>query len=110
MDKDSFVNAIKEIGSCEDNLERLNKLTSLQESVSQVFDDKTGLETENQTLKDSITKKDEEIKKANEYAMQMFLKNGEQKTEGQVQSASTGIKEEEKKEYKSYKELGKNYL
>lgn len=110
MDKDTFINSIKEIGSCEDNLERLNKLTSLREEVSKVFDDKTGLETEVQNLKDSITKKDEEIDKANKYAMDMFLKVGEQKTEGQVQSASTGIKQEEKKEYKSYKELAKNYL
>ena len=74
MDKDTFINQIKEIGSCEDNLERLNKLTSLQEEVTKVFDDKSGLETENQTLKDSITEKDKEIQKANEYAMKMFLK------------------------------------
>lgn len=110
MDKDTFINSIKEIGSCEDKLERLNKLTNLQEEINKVFDDKTGLETEVQNLKDSITKKDEEIDKANKYAMDMFLKVGEQKTEGQVQSASTGIKQEEKKEYKSYKELAKNYL
>lgn len=110
MDKETFITSIKEIGSCEDNLERLNKLTSLQEEVSKIFDDKTGLETENQTLKDSITKKEEEIQKANKYAMDMFLKVGEQKTEGELKSASTGVKEEEKKEYKSYKELAKNYM
>lgn len=108
MDKDTFINSIKEIGSCEDGVERLNKLTNLQDEISKIFDDKTGLESEVQTLKDSITKKDEEIQKANKYAMDMFLKVGEQKTQSQVQSESTGIKEE-KKEYKSYEELAKQF-
>ena len=108
MDKDTFINSIKEIGSCEDDVERLDKLTNLQEEVSKIFDDKTGLETEVQTLKDSITKKDEEIQKANKYAMDMFLKERKQKTAGQVQSESAGIKEE-KKEYKSYEELAKQF-
>ena len=110
MDKDTFINSIKEIGTCEDNVERLNKLTSLQDEVSKIFDDKTGLETEVQNLKASITKKDEEIEKANKYAMDMFLKVGEQKSDGQVQSEKRGIKEEEPKEYKSYKDLAKNYM
>lgn len=110
MDKDKFIEVIKEIGSCEDNVERLEKLTSLQEDISKVFDDKAGLETEVQTLNDSISKKDEEIEKAQKYAMDMFLKVGETKDENKVQSEKTGIKEEEKKEYKSYKELAKNYL
>lgn len=110
MDKNTFIESIKEIGSCEDGIERLNKLTNLQNEVSKIFDDKTGLESEVEKLKGSITEKDEQIKKANEYAMEMFLKTGEQKTEAQIQSASTGIREEEKKEYKSYKDLAKNYM
>lgn len=109
MDKNSFIEKINEIGSIEDNVERLNKLTDLKEEMSKVFDDKTGLETEITTLKESITKKDEEILKANKYAMDMFLKVGEQKTAAQVQSESTGVKEEPKEEYKSYEELAKQF-
>lgn len=108
MDKDTFINSIKEIGSCEDGIERLNKLTNLEDEISKIFDDKTGLETENQTLKETIKTKDEEIQKANKYAMDMFLKVGEQKTESQVQSENTGI-ETQKKEYKSYEELAKQF-
>lgn len=110
MDKDTFINSIKEIGSCEDSVERLSKLTDLQNEVSKIFDDKTGLETEVQTLKDSITDKDKEIQKARDYAMDMFLQVGKEKSDNQVKSEQTGIKEEPKKEYKSYKELAKNYV
>lgn len=110
MDKQNLLDRIKEIGSCEDSVERLTKLTNLQEEVSKVFDDKTELETKVQTLTDSITKKDEEIQKANKYAMDMFLKVGEQKSEEQVQAEKRGIEQEEKKEYKSYKDLAKNYM
>ena len=110
MDRDTLINSIKEIGSCENNVDRLAKLTTLQEDIDKVFNDKTGLETEIKTLKESLVKKDEEIQRANKYAMDMFLKVGEQKTENQVQSEKRGIKEEEKKEYKSYKDLAKNYM
>lgn len=110
MDKDTFINSIKEIGSCEDGTERLAKLTSLQEEVSKVFDDKTGLETEVQTLKDSITKKDEEIQKANKYAMDMFLKVGEQKNELQIRAEKTGIEQEEEKTFRSYEEIAKDFM
>lgn len=110
MDKDTLINSIKEIGSCEDGTERLAKLTNLQEEVIKVFDDKTGLETEVQTLKDSITKKDEEIQKANKYAMDMFLKVGEQKTEIQRRQESTGIEQEEEKTYRSYEEIAKDFM
>ena len=110
MDKDTFINSIKEIGSCEDGIERLNKLTNLQDEVSKLFDDKTGLESEVQTLKDSITKKDEEIQRANQYAMDMFLKVGEQKTEMKLQEEKTGIKQEEEKTYRSYEEIAKDFM
>ena len=108
MDKNSFIESIKEIGSCEDNVERLTKLTSLQDEISKVFDDKEGLESKIQTLEDSIKSKDEEVTKAQKYAMDMFLKVGEQKEASQVLSENNGIKEE-KKEYKSYEELAKQF-
>ena len=110
MDKNTFIESIKEIGSCEDGVERLNKLTNLQDKISKVFDDKTGLESEVQTLKDSIVKKDEEIQKANKYAMDMFLKVGEQKSDSKIQEEKTGIKQEEEKTYRSYEEIAKDFM
>lgn len=108
MDKDTFINSIKEIGISEDSTDRLTKLTDLQENISKIFDDKAELENQVQTLKETITKKDEEINKTNAYARDMFLKVGVQKSQSQVQSESTGI-EKEKKEYKSYEELAKQF-
>lgn len=110
MDKDTFISSMKEIGSCEDGIERLTKLTKLEEEVSKVFDAKTGLESEIQTLKTTITEKDSQIAAANKYAMDMYLKNGEQKTEYQMQEEKTGIKQEEEITYRSYDEIAKDFM
>ena len=110
MDKDTFINEMKDIGSCEDGIERLTKLTKLQEEVSKVFDAKIGLESEIQTLKTTITEKDSQIAAANKYAMDMYLKNGEQKSEYQIQEEKTGIKEEHEKTYRSYSDIAKDFI
>ena len=110
MDKNTFIESIKEIGSCEDNIERLNKLTSLQENISKVFDDKTTLETERDTLKEIITKKDEDIEKAQKYAMDMFLKVQEEKSESRVYAEKRGIEEEKEQTFRSYEEIAKDFM
>ena len=110
MDKNTLTESIKEIGSCEDVNERLSKLTELQDNMYKVFDENDTLKKDKENLTSEIAKKEEEIVKANKYAMDMFLKVGEQKTESQRQEENTGIKAEEEKQYKSYKDLAKNYM
>lgn len=110
MNRDELINAIKEIGTCEDSTERLSKLTDLQDNVSKVFDNVDLLTGENTKLKESNTKKDEQILKAQQYAMDMFLKNGEQKSNAQIVSQKTGMEEEKEPTFRSYEEIAKDFM
>lgn len=88
MDKDSFLEAIKQIGTCEDEVERRTKLTELSEGVVNIFDLNTELESKNTSYKED----NEKLREAN---MQLFLRVGSNKTEEELKKDKTGIKEEE---------------
>lgn len=103
MDKDTFLSKIQEIGSCENQDERLSLLTKLGEDTSKVFDDMDSLNT-------TLTETKEKLSKSQETNMELFLKVNEQRSQADIQNGSTGIQEEPKKEYKSYKDLAKNYI
>ena len=89
MDKETFLQTIKDIGTCEDEVERRTKLTELSEGVVNIFDSNSDLESQN-------TKYQEEMEKLREANMQLFLRVGSNKTEEQVKEDKTGIKEDEK--------------
>lgn len=110
MNRDELINAINDIGTCEDATERLSKLTDLKDNVGKVFDSVDLLTGENTKLKESNTKKDEQILKAQQYAMDMFLKNGEQKSDAQIVSQKTGMEEEKKQTFRSYEEIAKDFM
>ena len=87
MDKEKFLEAIKEIGTCEDEVERRTKLTELSESVVNIFDVNTELESKNNTYKED----NEKLREAN---MQLFLRVGSNKSEEEIIKDNTGIKED----------------
>ena len=97
MDKEKFLEVIKEIGTCEDEVERRTKLTELSEGVVNIFDSNSDLESKN-------IKYLEEMEKLREANMQLFLRVGSNKTEEEVKEDKTGIKEEVK-EPRKFSEL-----
>lgn len=98
MDKETFLQAITDIGTCEDEVERRTKLTELSEEVVNIFDSNSKLESEN-------TKYQEDNEKLREANMQLFLRVGSNKTEEELKEDKTGIKEEEVKEPRKFKDL-----
>lgn len=69
MDKNEFLQAIREIGTCEDDVQRRDMLNDLQNNVSSIFDENTSL-TERNT---SLTTDNETLRSAN---MKLFLQVG----------------------------------
>lgn len=89
MNKDTFLERIKEIGTLEDMVEARTKLTELSDEVISVFDTNTDLENKNrQYLEDN-----EKLRSAN---MQLFLRVGADKTEEEIKTDKVGKTEEEK--------------
>ena len=109
MDKNSFLNKIKEIGSCEDDVNRRSMLTELSDEVSKVFDNNELLNTTINSLNESLTKTNKDLEDTQKANMQLWLKVGTQKQDAQVQENATGIPKEPEKEYKSYEELAKQF-
>ena len=93
MDKDTFLNAIKEIGTLEDDVERRTKLTELSDSLSNLFD-------ENQTLTESNKKYAEDNEKLRTANMQLFLRVGENKPD-----ETKAEYEEQEKEPRKFEDL-----
>lgn len=87
MNKDTFLEKIKEIGTLEDEVERRTALTDLTDSISSIFDTNNNLVEENNKYKED----NEKLRSAN---MQLFLKVGTGKTE---QENKKEYEEEEKK-------------
>ena len=89
MDKETFLQTIKDIGTCEDEVERRTKLTELSDGVVNIFDSNIELETKNKEYLEGM----EKLREAN---MQLFLRVGSNKTEEEIKEEKTGIKEEAK--------------
>ena len=109
MNREELLNSITQIGTCTDENERRTLLTGLTENVGKVFDEVDLLKQGSQTLQDSLKSKEEELATAQKYNMEMFLKLNNQTNED-VMEKETGVQKEEKKEYKSFDELTKNYM
>lgn len=88
MDKNEFLEMVKQIGTIEDEVERRSKLTELTDSVSAVFDSNIDLMEKNKKYEDD----NEKLRSAN---MQLFLKVGSGKTEQEIKNDSVGKIEEE---------------
>ncbi len=89
MDKNEFLEMIKQIGTIEDEVERRTKLTELTEGVSNIFDSNVELMEKNKSFEED----NEKLRNAN---MQLFLKVGANKTEKEIQEDQVGKVEEEK--------------
>ena len=74
MDKDTFLERIKEIGTCDDEVKRREILSEVSDEISKIYDINNDLSSTNETLKN-------DIEKVRETNMQLFLKVEGQKTE-----------------------------
>ena len=97
MDKNEFLEMVKQIGTLEDEVERRTKLTELTDSVSNIFDSNVELMEKNKQFEED----NEKLRNAN---MQLFLKVGANKTEKEVQEDQVG-KVEEEKEPRKFEDL-----
>lgn len=89
MDKEEFLEIVKEIGTIEDEVERRTKLTELTDRVTTIFDSNVDLMEKNKKFEED----NEKLRNAN---MQLFLKVGANKTEKEIQEDQVGKTEEEK--------------
>lgn len=89
MDKNEFLEMVKQIGTIEDEVERRTKLTELTDNVSSIFDSNVELMEKNKQFEED----NEKLRNAN---MQLFLRVGANKTEKEVQEDQVGKVEEEK--------------
>lgn len=97
MDKEQFLEMVKQIGTIEDDVERRTKLTELTDSVSVIFDSNVELTEKNKKFEED----NEKLRSAN---MQLFLKVGANKTEKEIQEDQVG-KTEEDKEPRKFEDL-----
>ena len=99
MDKDTFLERIKEIGTCEDEVTRRGILAELGEEVSKIYDSNSELLESNKKYEED----NETLRKAN---MDLFLRVGSDKNDKELLSEETGVKTEEKPKRK-YEDLFK---
>lgn len=102
MDKATFLSKVQEIGTCENQDDRLALLTTLSDEVSKDYDNM-------ETLNTSLNETKEKLTKAQETNMAYFVRLTEQKTPEEILKNSTGVQQEKEKEYKSYNDLIKEY-
>ena len=91
MDKDKFIETIKEIGSLESDVDIRSALTELTDEVVPMFERNKTLEDENNKYKED----NEKLRSAN---MQLFLRVGSQ-TPAEAQVENTGVKEKEPRKF-----------
>lgn len=84
MDKEKFLETIKELGTCEDDVERRSMLANISDEVSKVYDT-------NKELTDTNTKYIEDMEKLRQANMELFLRVGDNKTPAQREHDQTGI-------------------
>ena len=97
MDKNEFLEMVKQIGTIEDEVERRTKLTELTDRVSGIFDSNVDLVEKNKKFEED----NEKLRNAN---MQLFLRVGANKTEKEIQEDQIG-KTEEEKEPRKFEDL-----
>lgn len=87
MEKAEVLEAIKNIGTCEDEVERRNLLASLTDEVTKVFDENDTLTSKNKEL-------DEKNKKLYEANMDLFTRIPVDKDANTRLKDETGVKNE----------------
>lgn len=98
MDKQTFLDKLKAIGTSEDETERRTMLSELTDEVSRVYDENSTLTETNQSYLEDM----EKLRSAN---MQLFLRVGENKTPGQINEDKTGVKDEVPPEPRRFENL-----
>lgn len=91
MDKDKFIEKIKEIGSLESDVDIRSALTELTDEVVPMFE-------RNQTLEDENNKFKEDNEKLRSANMQLFLRVGSQ-TPAEAQKENTGVDEKKPRKF-----------
>ena len=87
MDKETFIEKIKAIGTCEDEAERRTMLAELSEETGKVFDENISLTATNKSVIDD----NEKLRSANQ---KLFLMVGADKPENERVEDQTGLKQE----------------
>jgi predicted nuclease with TOPRIM domain len=98
MDKDLFIEKIKEAGLCEDMVKVRGILAEIQDEVTKVYD-------ESLTMSETLKKNEEDMESLRKANMDLFKKIGSQEKPNE-----TGIKQEEPKVYESYENLAKGFM
>lgn len=98
MDKQSFLDKLKEVGTSEDEVERRTILSELTDEVSRVYDENTTLTESNKSYIDD----NEKLRSAN---MQLFLRVGDNKSPEEITKDLTGSKEDETPEPRKFENL-----
>lgn len=80
MNKEDIINKIKEIGTCENEDERLSKLTDLTTDVENVFNEVDTLNTNITNLNEDLKKVNEDLSIAQKANNKLFLQVTEQKS------------------------------
>lgn len=101
MDKETFEEKIKELGSLESAEEMRAGLAELVQPVSELYDANANLTSQH----DADIKEMEAIRQAN---MKLFTQLGSQKTPQQQTEEQTGLKQEESQPRRSFDNLLQN--
>lgn len=91
MEKTEFLQMIKDIGVCEDDVERRSKLAELEDGISNIFDSNVTLTEQNTKLSTD----NESLRSAN---MKLFLRVGSESPENRLknETGNEGTKEPRK--------------
>lgn len=98
MDKEKFIEAIQNIGKCEDEVERRTLLAKLSDDTSTIFDENATLKTE----KEKYEADNEKLRQAN---MDLFLRVGSEKSKEEQIKDSTGIDTKPPAEKRKFEDL-----
>ena len=98
MDKEIFIEKIKEAGLCEDMVKVRGILAEIQDEVSKVYD-------ESLTMSETLKKNEEDMESLRQANMDLFKKIGSQEKPNE-----TGIVQEPPKVYESYENIAKNFM
>ena len=98
MDKENFIEKIKEAGLCEDMVKVRGILAEIQDEVSKVYD-------ESLTMSETLKKNEEDMESLRKANMDLFKKIGSQEKPNE-----TGIVQETPKVYESYENIAKNFM
>ena len=101
MDKDTFLEKIKEVGSMETAEEMRAGLAELAQGVNPIFEANANLTTQHE----ADTKEMESIRQAN---MKLFTQLGSQTTPAKQTEEETGLKQEESHPRRKFEDLYDN--